>query len=88
LTQDEFDQCKKNRWCFKCFSEGKKIVGSARFHPNHLTPVTSTSQGTSSFNKGKIAAIDSEEKGKEKDKKEAPPVYHTDLDSETEKSKN
>ena len=36
LSQKEFEYCRENRLCFVCKSEGKEIVGSARFHPNHL----------------------------------------------------
>ena len=35
LPQEEFELCKKNRWCFMCKREGKEVVRSARFHPNH-----------------------------------------------------
>jgi len=43
LSPDKFEECKKNFLCFKCFGEGKRIKGSAHFHPNHLpqnTPKT------------------------------------------------
>ena len=36
LSPDEFEECKKNFLCSKCFSKGKRIKGSAHFHPNHL----------------------------------------------------
>jgi len=35
LPQEDFEKCRQNRWCFKCYKEGKEIVGSGRFHPNH-----------------------------------------------------
>jgi hypothetical protein len=36
LPPDEFEYCRKNRLCFICKGNGFEIVGSAKFHPNHL----------------------------------------------------
>jgi hypothetical protein len=38
LPKEEFQYCVDNKLCFKCKSEGKEVKGSARYHPNHLTP--------------------------------------------------
>jgi hypothetical protein len=51
LPQEEFDECKKEGLCFVCKKEGKKVKGSARFHPNHLPQNTKNSSG-------KVAAME------------------------------
>jgi len=54
LSPDEFEECKKNFLCFKCFGEGKRIKGSAHFHPNHLpqnTPKTTKIAATTASEK-------------------------------------
>ena len=54
LSPDEFEECKKNFLCCKCFGEGKRIKGSARFHPNHLpqnTPKTTKIAATTTSEK-------------------------------------
>jgi hypothetical protein len=45
LPQDEFDECKREGLCFICKKEGKRVKGSARFHPNHLPQNTKNSSG-------------------------------------------
>jgi hypothetical protein len=44
LPQEEFDECKREGLCFICKKEGKRVKGSARFHPNcnettHFSPI-------------------------------------------------
>jgi hypothetical protein len=51
LPQEEFEECKKEGLCFICKKEGKKVKGSARFHPNHLPQNTKNSSG-------KVAAME------------------------------
>jgi hypothetical protein len=45
LPQEEFDECKREGLCFVCKKEGKRVKGSARFHPNHLPQNTKNSSG-------------------------------------------
>jgi hypothetical protein len=45
LPQEEFDECKRDGLCFVCKKEGKRVKGSARFHPNHLPQNTKNSSG-------------------------------------------
>jgi hypothetical protein len=45
LPQEEFDECKREGLCFICKKEGKRVKGSARFHPNHLPQNTKNSSG-------------------------------------------
>ena len=58
LPQEEFEECKKNRWCFLCKKEGKEIVGSARFHPNHR-------QDEQKRKTGGVAGVQTGKNGKE-----------------------
>jgi hypothetical protein len=51
LPQEEFDECKREGLCFVCKKEGKRVKGSARFHPNHLPQNTKN-------NSGKVAATE------------------------------
>ena len=60
LPQDEFEQCKKNQWCFMCKANGMEIVGSAKFHPNHL-PQNTTKNKDKDTKTTKIAATDGTE---------------------------
>ena len=80
LPQEEFEECKKNRWCFMCKADGLKIVGSAKFHPNHLPQTTKNKDKDTKSTK--IAAMDG---------KEQETVSCADVDSDDdyeEKSKN
>ena len=80
LPQDEFEECKKNRWCFMCKADGLKIIGSAKFHPNHLPQTTKNKDKDTKSTK--IAAMDG---------KEWETVSCADVDSDDdyeEKSKN
>jgi hypothetical protein len=45
------DKCKREGLCFICKKEGKRVKGSARFHPNHLPQNTKN-------NSGKVAATE------------------------------
>ena len=75
LPQEEFDYCKKNRLCFMCKADGLEIVGSAKFHPNHLPQKTDTKREEK---KGKIATTEGKENG----------IADTDSDSDSKDSKN
>ena len=73
LPQEEFDYCKKNRLCFMCKADGLEIVGSAKFHPNHLPQRTDTKKEEK---RGKIAATEGNDNNS------------TDSDSDSKNSKN
>ena len=75
LPQEEFDYCKKNRLCFMCKADGLEIVGSAKFHPNHLPQKTDTKNEEK---KGKIAATEGFDNS----------IDDTDSDSDNKNSKN
>ena len=79
LPQEEFDLCRKNKWCFKCKSDGLEIVGSAHYHPNHLPQ--DTTKKSEKKEKTKIATTSGKEKATEQDKE-------SDSDSDCEQSKN
>ena len=79
LPQEEFDLCRKNKWCFKCKSDGLEIVGSARYHPNHLPQ--DTTKKSEKKEKTKIATTSGKEKATEQDKE-------SDSDSDCKQSKN
>ena len=79
LPQEEFDLCRKNKWCFKCKSDGLEIVGSARYHPNH-SPQDMTKKSEKK-EKTKIVTMSGKEKVMEQDKE-------SDSDSDCEQSKN
>ncbi len=61
LPEDEFEYCKKNRLCFMCKADGLEIVGSAKFHPNHL-PQNTTKNKDKEIKKTKIAATQGQER--------------------------
>ena len=79
LPQEEFDLCRKNKWCFKCKSDGLEIVGSACYHPNHLPQ--DTTKKSEKKEKTKIATMSEKEKVMEQDKE-------SDSDSDCKQSKN
>ena len=79
LPQEEFDLCRKNKWCFKCKSDGLEIVGSAHYHPNHL-PQDMTKK-LEKKEKTKIVTTSGKEKAMEQDKE-------SDSDSDCKQSKN
>ena len=77
LKPEEFQKCKDNHWCFKCKADGLEIVGSARYHPNHLPQNIQKNQEKKE--KTKIAAT----KGKEKESDSG-----SESDTDCEQSKN
>ena len=79
LPQEEFNLCRKNKWCFKCKSDGLEIVGLARYHPNHLPQ--DTTKKSEKKEKTKIATTSGKEKAMEQDKE-------SDSDSDCKQSKN
>ena len=80
LPQDEFELCKANRWCFKCKADGKEIVGSVRFHPNHL-PQTNTKTTEKKDKNTKIAATKGKETSQDSDE-------NSDSEPDCDQSKN
>ena len=79
LPQDEFDLCRKNKWCFKCKSDGLEIVGSACYHPNHL--LQDMTKKSEKKEKTKIVTTSGKVKVMEQDKE-------SDSDSDCKQSKN
>lgn len=75
LLEDEFDYCKKNCLCFMCKADSLEIVGSVKFHPNHLLQKNDTKKEE---RKGKIVAT----KGNENS------TVDTDSDLDCKNSKN
>ncbi len=61
LPEDKFEYCKKNWLCFMCKADGLEIVGSAKFHPNHL-PQNMTKNKDKTEKRTKIAATSGQEK--------------------------
>src|SRR5258706_15789610 len=61
LPEDKFEYCKKNRLCFMCKADGLEIVGSAKFHPNHL-PQNTTKNKDKEIKRTKIAATQGQER--------------------------
>ncbi len=62
LPEDKFEYCKKNRLCFMCKVDGLEIVGSVKFHPNHL-PQNTTKNKDKEIKKTKIAATGTGKEG-------------------------
>ena len=79
LKPEEFQKCKENHWCFRCKADGLEIVGSARYHPNHLPQ--DTTKTTEKKKNTKIAATKGKEKEQNKDS-------DSDSDSDGNQSKN
>ena len=83
----EIEYCKKNRLCFACKSEGKEVMGSIHYHPNHLKPNTTTARNAATDSKphhdkkkGKDPSADTQvDSGSDSD---------TDSDSDKKQSKN
>ena len=71
LPQEDFEKCQKNRWCFKCYKEGKEVIGSGKYHPNH----DKTQQTTYKPKNTKIATTSATTQDLQKD---------TDSDSDSE----
>jgi len=72
LPQEDFEKCQKNRWCFKCYKEGKEVIGSGKFHPNHSKPQQTTYKPKQNT---KIATTSASQQDSRKD---------TDSDSDSE----
>jgi len=61
LPKDEFEYFKKNRLCFMCKVDRLEIVGSVKFHPNHL-PQNTTKNKDKEIKKTKIAVTQGQER--------------------------
>jgi hypothetical protein len=59
LPPDEFEYCRRNRLCFICKGNGFEIIGSAKFHPNHLLQ----NKGKEPQKKTGVAAVEEMDKG-------------------------